>query len=120
MKIAIYPTIIASVILCSFAKADSVYLGNGIKIGEVSHDGAIVWTRTTKAPEPVYPGNRFTLENRKDVNKFQTMSERDLGPEGAYGGQLQPGTSLDEAWRFRRSKINLFRNRISPIRCLQF
>ena len=97
MKFAIYPTILASAMLCSFAKADSVYLGSGIKVGEVSHDSAIVWTRVTKAPEPVYPGNTFTLENRKDVNKFQKMSERDLGPEGAYGGQLQPGTSLEEA-----------------------
>lgn len=97
MKIAVYPIIIASVLLCSFAKADSAYLGSGIKVGEVSHDSAIVWTRVTRAPEPVYPGNTFTVEDRKEVNKFQTMSERDLGPEGAYGGQLQPGTSLEEA-----------------------
>ena len=65
--------------LCIFARADSVYLGSGIKVGEVSTDSAIVWTRISKAPEPVYPGNIFTVENRKNVNKFQTMSKRELG-----------------------------------------
>lgn len=97
MKFAFYPVILVATLVSTFADGNPVYLGNGIKIGEVSCDSAVIWTRTTKAPEPVYPGNAFTLENRKEVNKFQTMSERELGPEGAYGRQLQPGTSLEEA-----------------------
>jgi hypothetical protein len=34
---------------------ESVFLGNGIKVGEVSHHSAIVWVRLTQSPEPVYP-----------------------------------------------------------------
>lgn len=97
MKIAIYPATLVATLLAYFADANSAYLGSGIKIGDVSHNNAIVWKLVAKAPEPVYPENRFAIEIRKEVNKFQTMSERDLCPEGAYRGQLQPGTSLDEA-----------------------
>lgn len=77
--------------------ANPVHLGNGIKIGEVTSHSAIVWVRTTQAPEPVYPGTGFTLKSRSEVNQFQKMDEHELGLEGRFGYQLPEGFTLNDA-----------------------
>jgi alkaline phosphatase D len=38
---------------------ESVHLGNGIKVGEVSADSAVIWTRLTAAPEANWAGAAF-------------------------------------------------------------
>jgi len=82
--------------ICS-TTAEPVYLGNGIKVGEVTSRSAIVWVRTTQAPEPVYPGIGFTTEARSEVGKFHRMSEQQLGAEGRFGGQIPQGYKLSDA-----------------------
>lgn len=82
--------------ICSAAN-EPVYLGNGIKIGEVTSHSAIVWARTTEVPEPVYPGIGFTTEIRSEVSKFQRMPEHELGAEGRFGGQIPEGYDLNDA-----------------------
>ena len=37
----------------------AVFQGNGIKIGEVTADSAIIWTRLTVAPEANWSGTPF-------------------------------------------------------------
>lgn len=76
---------------------DTVFLANGIKVGEVTHNRAIVWTRVTQSPEPVFPGVAFTLQSKSEVNKFQKLSNRELGPEGRYGSQIPEGATLEDA-----------------------
>ena len=51
----------------------------------------------TQSPEPVFPGVGFTLESRSEVNKFQKMDNRALGPEGRFGNQLPEGATLEDA-----------------------
>ena len=75
---------------------ESVFLGNGIKVGEVSHQSAIVWVRLTQSPEPVYPGIGFTLRSRSEVNQFQKTDARELGPEGRFGYQLPEGFTIGD------------------------
>src|SRR5260221_7669409 len=43
----------------TMGRAANVYLGNGIKIGEVTADSVIVWTRLTVAPEANWKGASF-------------------------------------------------------------
>jgi len=81
----------------SLTGEESVFLGNGIKVGEVSHHSAIVWVRLTQSPEPVYPGTGFSLKSRSEVNQFQKMDEQELGPEGRFGYQLPEGFTLGDA-----------------------
>jgi len=59
------------------ARQHSVYQGNGIKIGEVTPNSAIVWTRLTKIPVPLADGFRFRLpaEDKKDSKSKASKSK---------------------------------------------
>lgn len=48
-----------ALILVSPAFATAVHLGNGLKIGEVSADAAVLWTRLTAAPDANWTGAPF-------------------------------------------------------------
>ncbi len=50
---------IGSIVELQAANSHSVHMANGIKIGEVTQDTAIIWTRLTKAPEANLTGISF-------------------------------------------------------------
>lgn len=75
---------------------ETVYLGNGIKIGEVSDTTAIIWARTTSLAEPFNQGSEFLIKDRKLSSKLGGLTDEELGPEGRYGLQLPEGLSLDQ------------------------
>jgi len=117
-------------ILTGFASAavapGAVYQGNGIKIGEVTADSAVIWTRLTAAPEanwtgapfmePSLDGNRDGLKSATDVARQSGMSSaakkaekaageqprvsqaelRDIVSKADWRSQLAPGRSLAE------------------------
>jgi alkaline phosphatase D len=68
-------------------RAAGVHQGNGIKLGEVTADSAIVWTRLTAAPEANWGGARF-------VEPVVPAGQRAI--EGRYDWrvQLPPGRAL--------------------------
>lgn len=84
-------------ISCAQNSDETVYLANGIKIGEVSHDSAIVWTRITRFAEPLKEGVAFQVTQRKEITKFGAYTDDQLGPDGGYGRQLPLGVHLEEA-----------------------
>ena len=63
-----------------------VYMANGIKIGEVTQNSAIVWTRLTKQPERNTSGNSFAKNNKKDFNPpFGKLEEMEGATPGITG-----------------------------------
>jgi alkaline phosphatase D len=62
-----------------------VHMGNGIKIGEVDSDSAIIWTRLTAHPERTTDGHSFDLVT-KDA-KEQPIYEDLSVMEGSVVGQ---------------------------------
>lgn len=82
---------------CTPSKPDEkVYLANGIKIGEVSQNSAIIWTRTTQVETPATTGVEFTTLDRKKIPEITSHPDQDLGPKGRFGFQLPEGTTLDD------------------------
>ncbi len=75
----------------------TVYLANGIKIGEVSHNSAIIWTRVTQRAEPLKDGVAFQVTKRSEITKFGAYTDEQLGPGGGYGRQLPVGVHLEDA-----------------------
>lgn len=72
------------------AQAEPPQLGNGVKIGEVTSEQAIIWTRLTKAAE--YKTDGVDFVNRPRVT--ENTDPKQLGPAHGYGGQVPPGKSL--------------------------
>jgi alkaline phosphatase D len=66
------------------AEAQDVHLGNGIKIGEVRHDSAIIWTRLTRHAKRNLDGADFTAAAKKKHTR----------PTQAQ--QIPSGKTLDE------------------------
>jgi alkaline phosphatase D len=76
---------IAGCLLMAPAAFAAVHQGNGIKIGEVTADSAVIWTRLTTAPdanwtgvpfvEPSIDGKREGLRTATDVARASGMSE---------------------------------------------
>ena len=48
------------------AEETAVHMGNGIKVGEVTSDSAIVWTRLTQAPERNINGRPWKSNVKRD------------------------------------------------------
>lgn len=90
-------TLLLAMVSCSAADEEAVYMANGIKIGEVSTNSAILWTRITKAAEPVAGGVEFAAVNKKQTMSFEDLNDKILGPGGGYGHQLPEGVALEEA-----------------------
>jgi alkaline phosphatase D len=91
----------AEVAIARPAAARHVYLADGVKIGEVSTESAIIWTRLTRQPERVMDGvafrTRADLEKDNAPPKNETYEARALRisapiPEGPQLG----GHALDE------------------------
>lgn len=79
------------------AEDEPVFLGNGIKIGEVSDTSAIIWTRITQLADANLDGVNWLIEDRNAKPKFMGLSEEELGPENEFGYQLPDGVSLNDA-----------------------
>jgi len=72
---------------CGSQEAASVYMANGIKIGEVSSNSAIIWIRLTKKPERNINGKPFpqnTNKARKSL-RFDNLAEMEGSVPGAVG-----------------------------------
>ncbi|MDQ1255925.1 MAG: alkaline phosphatase, partial [Candidatus Hydrogenedentes bacterium] len=67
-----------AVLVCAPVSAEDapVYMADGIKIGEVTPDSAIVWTRLTASPERNTAGFPFPdVGNPKDAGASLTTAE---------------------------------------------
>ncbi len=78
-------SVIAALAGSAAAPAAAVHQATGIKIGEVSGTGALVWTRLTREPDA-----------RRDGVPFAEVSTREGIREGRADGQIPPGRSLEE------------------------
>ncbi|MFM9079620.1 MAG: hypothetical protein ACKOTE_05690, partial [Opitutaceae bacterium] len=82
---------VLSALLCSFistALSAAVYQGNGIKIGEVTADSAVIWTRLTAAPEANWAGASF-LEPSLDGNRAAVRAATDVAKESAFSSAAE-------------------------------
>ena len=69
-------------LLCQLALAQAeVYMANGIKIGEVDSNSAIIWTRLTQNPERVRSGNHF-IKMKNFMKSHQKSDGMEQIPEG--------------------------------------
>jgi len=59
-----------------------VYQGNGLKIGEVSANSAVIWTRLTTSPEANWSGTPF-LEPSLDGNRAGIRAATDVARQSA-------------------------------------
>jgi len=71
-------------------QTDSVYMANGVKIGEVTSNSAIVWTRLTRHPERNIDGKPFPKNDSKTRRslKFDDLDVMEGSVPGA-GGQVR-------------------------------
>ena len=69
-------------LVISAALSAGVFQGNGIKIGEVTADSAVIWTRLTSAPEANWSGPAF-LEPTLDGNRAAVRAATDVARESA-------------------------------------
>lgn len=102
----------------------AVHQGNGIKIGEVTHNSAVIWTRLTTAPEanwnglpflePSVDGNREGLKAATEVARKSGMSAASKKAEQAT--EEQPRISPADL----REIVNKadWRSQIAPGRAL--
>jgi alkaline phosphatase D len=76
-------------VFCARAVADDVYQANGIKIGEVTQDTAIVWTRLTASSDPHLPGIEWAdvrkPDGRSPVPDGKTLADMEAAVPGANG-----------------------------------
>ena len=64
-----------------------VYQTNGIKIGEVTHDSAIIWTRLTKNPSANTNGEKFLKVSKEveQIPKGKTLEDMEGAVPGTDG-----------------------------------
>lgn len=67
------------------AAAPQVHMATGIKIGEVDHDSAIVWTRLTRHAERNAGGKPFDQDDGKDGKGLEDLDARRGSAPGASG-----------------------------------
>jgi len=77
------PCFVISTALCA-----AVYQGNGIKIGEVTADSAVIWTRLTTTPEANWSGAAF-LEPSLDGNRAAVRVATEVAKESAFSSAAE-------------------------------
>jgi len=77
------PCFVISTALCA-----AVYQGNGIKIGEVTADSAVIWTRLTTTPEANWSGAAF-LEPSLDGNRAAVRAATEVAKESAFSSAAE-------------------------------
>jgi alkaline phosphatase D len=68
------------------------YLANGLKVGEVTTTGAIVWTRLTTLAAFKTDGLEFAVRRRVEDDEDLSV----MGPEHGYSRQVPPGRTLED------------------------
>jgi alkaline phosphatase D len=80
------PMLLSPSSLLTAEAAENVYMANGIKIGEVTSDSAIIWVRLTKHPERNIDGKPFP---KNDNKKRRSLKYDDLDAmEGSVPGTV--------------------------------
>jgi len=87
IHIIIFNALLALVMLTSCSDTEvHVYMANGIKIGEVTPNSVIIWTRLTKHPERNINGHPFAKSESKHVNPpFEKLEEMEGATPGTSG-----------------------------------
>ena len=87
MHIIIFCVLISLTLFISCSDAEvPVYMANGIKIGEVTQNSAIIWVRLTKHPERNIGGQPFAKSEKRDVNPpFEKLEEMEGATPGTSG-----------------------------------
>lgn len=80
--------------LLSFCSADGPYLGNGIKVGEVDQDSAIIWARLTAAPAPDFDRMPILTEGLPGGTPDKGRMPEDIFP-GQKGDVLVIHTAVE-------------------------
>ncbi len=89
--------------LLATAAFASIHQGNGIKIGEVSADSAVIWTRLTAAPEANWTGGAFLPPSVPENNLPPAAKKAGISEENRQraislvahpNSQLPPGHTL--------------------------
>jgi len=75
----------ASSVVVASAAESRVNMANGIKIGEVDQDSAIVWTRLTRDPERNKDGKPFEADDGRDGKGLENLDERQDSVPGTDG-----------------------------------
>ena len=68
------------------------FMGNGVKIGELTSGRVTLWTRLTEVRN--YKTNGVDFLPRQRIAENANVQK--LGPEHGYGNQIPPGTALPE------------------------
>jgi hypothetical protein len=66
------------------ALQDKVFMGTGTKIGEVTQNSAIIWTRLTKVEEADTAGIKFNEFSENDFLENTSMDDAQNEPEGGF------------------------------------
>lgn len=79
--------ILSLIMLTSCSETEvPVYMANGIKIGEVTQNSAIIWTRLTKHPERNINGHPFAKSEIKHINPaFEKLEDMEGATPGTTG-----------------------------------
>lgn len=105
MLVCLAAILVSSVGLAAAEEGAGVHMANGIKIGEVRQDSAIIWTRLTRNPERHVDGLAFN-EERTTVPAGRTLADME-GSVPGVGGEIRvvwwPRETKDKrqetAWR---------------------
>lgn len=76
------------------ARSAPPYQANGVKVGEVTQDSAIVWTRLTQNPTRVDDGPEWVQGKRAQV-PGKSKDSKKKGPI-IHGSQLPEGATIDQ------------------------
>lgn len=74
----------------------AVFQGNGIKVGEVTADSAVIWTRLTAAPEANWNGTAF-LEPTLDGDRSKVRAATEVARESGLGSAAQKAAAKGAA-----------------------
>jgi alkaline phosphatase D len=91
-------------LLLATATSAAVFQGNGIKIGEVTSDSVVIWTRLTAAAEANWSGTAWltpSLDGKRDAAPAATELARQPGQSeaGSRAGKSTTQKALDLALR---------------------
>jgi alkaline phosphatase D len=78
------------------ALSAAVFQGNGIKLGEVTADSAVVWTRLTTSPEANWSGSAF-LEPTLDGDRSKVRAATEVARESALSSAAQKAAAKSAA-----------------------
>ncbi|MFC4992122.1 alkaline phosphatase D family protein [Rubritalea tangerina] len=92
---------ILSLLLTSLLTCSAAHFANGIKIGEVDHSSAVVWTRLTTHPKAIHQNNTHNFYPKKE-KKLDPLPWQVPGTPGqvriTYWPQQQPNKPHTSPW----------------------